>query len=93
MTKATLIEIDHGAPEPRWYARHPGLRLWARQVSGDVYGESTESPLWRVMPGQAVPVTENSSNLLVDSEHAWQVREGEVELRLMEIPDAVGPAS
>jgi hypothetical protein len=29
--KATLIEIDYGAvPEPRWFARHPGLRLWAK---------------------------------------------------------------
>ena len=92
MTKATLIEIDHGVPERRWYARHPGLRLWARQVNGDVYGESTDPPLWRVMPGQAVPVTDDSSNLLVDLEHAWQVREGDVELRLIEIPDA-GPAS
>jgi hypothetical protein len=91
--KATLIEIDCGIAHRFWYARHPGLRLWARQVNGDVYGESTDPPLWRVMPGQANPVTGDSSNLLVDLEHAWQVREGDVELRLIEIPSAAGPAA
>jgi len=82
--KATLIEIDCGIAHRFWYARHPGLRLWARQVNGD---------LWHVMPGQANPVTGDSSNLLVDLEHAWQVREGDVELRLIEVPHAAGPAA
>ncbi len=83
MTKATLIEIDCGIAHPCWYARHPGLRLWARKVNGDVYGESTDQPIWHVLPGQAVSfITDDSSILRVDIDHAWQVREGDVELRL-----------
>lgn len=79
---ATLIEIDICVPEPRWYGRHPGLRVWARKEYGTAWDLR-----WHVLPGQSVHGVVDSSNLWVDLEHAWQVREGEVELRLMEIQD------
>jgi hypothetical protein len=87
--KATLIEIVHDAPEPRWYARHPGLRLWARLYRN--FGRYK----WKVLRGQQIPqnMFSKKQRLIVDLEHAWQVREGDVELRLMEIPNADGPAS
>jgi hypothetical protein len=34
-----------------------------------------------------------SERLWIALEHAWQVREGDVELRLIEIPNAAGPAA
>jgi hypothetical protein len=87
--KATLIEIDQGIAGQRWYASHPGLRLWARQK----YGIGID-PLWNVLPGQEVLGTYvNSERIWVDLEHAWQVREGDVELRLIEIPNAAGPVA
>jgi hypothetical protein len=87
--KATLIEIDYGAvPEPRWYASHPGLRLWANRDHG-----FSATPMWHVLRGQQIPGVDFSERLWVDLEHAWQVREGDVELRLIEIPNAAGQAS
>ena len=86
--KATLIEIDHGVPEQRWYASHPGLRLWAnrkRAVSGRL--------MWHALRGQQIPGVVLSERLWIALEHAWQVREGHVELRLIEIPDAAGPSA
>jgi hypothetical protein len=87
--KATLIEIDCGAPEALWYARHPGLRLWAQKsyFLGRVLA-------WNVLPGQdALCTCGINEPLWVNLEHAWQVREGDVELRLIEIPSAAGPAA
>ena len=86
--KATLIEIDTVVPVNRWYASHPGLRLWAnraRAVSGRL--------MWHAIRGQQIPGCMLSERLWIALEHAWQVREGDVELRLIEIPNADGPAS
>lgn len=76
---ATLIEIDTCAPEPHWYARYPGLRLWCfgeTQVRGDAD--------WHVLRGQGLAEQQVDFWLSIHAEHAWVVREGEVELRLVE---------
>jgi hypothetical protein len=86
--KATLIEIDTVVPVNRWYASHPGLRLWATQEHG-----FSAQKMWHVLRGQQIPGVMLSERLWIALEHAWQVREGDVELRLMEIPNAAGPAS
>jgi hypothetical protein len=85
--KATLIEIDTVVPVNRWYASHPGLRLWAMRENG-YWGRK----MWHALRGQQIPGVMLSERLWIALEHAWQVREGDVELRLIEIPDA-GPAS
>ena len=75
--KAVLIEIDRAVIPPMWYATYAGARLWcqpARELMGD--------DGWVVLPGQGVP---ESLHNVIFSEHAWQVREGEVELLLVEI--------
>jgi len=87
--KATLIEIDQGAPESRWYAKHHGLRVWAVSVHAYYPGDSA----WRLLPGQQVPDIAPAVGLRVDADHAWTVREGEVELRLVEISHDAGTPS
>lgn len=87
--KATLIEIDQGAPESRWYAKHHGLRVWAVSVHAYHPGDSA----WRLLPGQQVPDIAPEVGLRVDADHAWMVREGEVELRLVEISHDAGTPS
>ena len=75
--KATLIEIDGAVPPAYWYARYAGKRLWCTQARVAWGGEC-----WLAVPGQGIPEHPDS---LIFSEHAWQVREGEVELVLLEI--------
>lgn len=79
--RATLIEIDQGAPESRWYAKHHGLRVWAVSVHAYHPGDTA----WRLLPGQQVPDIAPDVGLHVDADHAWSVREGEVHLRLHEV--------
>jgi len=75
---ATLIEIDATCPPGYWYASLAGQRLWAQAVR-----ECEMEDCWLILPGQGVPWC---SVPVVFAEHAWQVREGEVELRLHEVP-------
>lgn len=84
--RAVLIEIDGGLRTPRWYAKHPGLRVWAEP-------RSCYESKWRLLPGQSIPGITESSHCHVDVGHAWDVREGDVELRLIEIPPNAGDAS
>lgn len=82
--RATLIEIvdkGHGIPDSWWYAKHPRLRVWAEKTQGVFCGQ----PAWRVIPGQEIPGENPMDGLWIDEEHAWSVREGEVELKLVEI--------
>ena len=74
---ATLVEIDHACPPQYWYARYAGQRLWCRPAR-----EAPVSSCWVVVPGQGV--TEHPDNVIFP-EHAWQVRDGEVETVLIEI--------
>ncbi len=72
---ATLIEIDPLCPPGYWYARLAGKRLWARPGN-----ECDERDCWIVLPGQ-----DTTANLVILAEHAWTVREAEVEIRLVEV--------
>ena len=91
--KATLIEIDTVVPVNRWYSSHPGLRLWARK-SYVIRPYRGRVPGWNVLPSQdALCKCVMSELLWVNLEHAWAVREGDVELRLIEIPNAAGPSA
>lgn len=77
--RATLIEIDHGLPEKRWYAKYEGARAWAMP--------SLVEGMWAILDGQDLP-----PGVLIAEEDAWSIREAEVELRLVEIPaDAKAP--
>ena len=78
--KAMLLEIDQGLVGRMWYCKHPRLRVWARPKHG-----TGESVRWGLLPGQTIPGEVESQYLTVDLEHAWVVREGNVELRLVEI--------
>ena len=75
--KATLIEIDAATPPGYWYALLAGQRLWAQEGR-----ECAVADCWLILPGQGV---EHHPEPVVFSEHAWSVREGEVELRLHEV--------
>ena len=78
--KASLIEIDHNVAPPLWYAILAGQRFWCQEAR-----EMLISDGWMVLPGQGLP---ESHNLLIFPEHAWTVREGEVELVLREVVPA-----
>ena len=77
--RATLIEVDLLVPERLWYAPYAGQRLWCRAAR-----EMIRDDNWLVMPGQGVSGTE-LHHAIIFSEHAWEVRQGEVELVLVEI--------
>jgi hypothetical protein len=71
---ATLIEIDPGCPPGYWYAHLAGRRLWARPAN-----EWEERDCWVILPGQEAP-----AGSVILSEHAWTIREAEVDFRLVE---------
>ena len=77
--RATLIEVDGLVPERLWYASLAGRRLWCRAAREMICDDG-----WLVMPGQGVSGTE-LHNAVIFAEHAWEVRQGEVELVLVEI--------
>ncbi len=55
-----------------------GQRLWAQEGRECAVGDC-----WLILPGQGVA---SHPEPVIFSEHAWQVREGEVELRLHVVP-------
>jgi hypothetical protein len=75
--RATLIEVDAACPPGYWYSTLAGQRLWAQEGRGF---------RWLILPGQGVA---SHPEPVIFSEHAWQVREGEVELRLHVVPGTV----
>jgi len=75
--KATFIEIDRAVPPGYWYAGLAGQRLWAAEGR-----ECLVADCWQVLPGQGI--ADHPNNVIL-AEHAWQVREGEVALVLLEI--------
>lgn len=77
--QATLIEVDGLVPERLWYASLAGRRLWCRAAREMICDDG-----WLVMPGQGIG-GEDLHNAVIFAEHAWEVRQGEVELVLMEI--------
>ena len=60
------------------YSILAGQRLWAQEGRECVVGDC-----WLILPGQGVA---SHPEPVIFSEHAWQVREGEVELRLHVVP-------
>lgn len=80
-TRASLIEIEQGLPEVCWYARYGGLRLWVERTTAYIHG----SPAWRVLPEQGIPWLVEAAGWLIEAEHAWEVRESEVEWILREV--------
>ena len=75
--KATLIEIDRAVPPGYWYAGLAGQRLWAAEGR-----ECLVADCWKVVPGQGIA---DSGTGVIWAEHAWTVREGEVETVLIEV--------
>lgn len=79
--RATLIELDTLVPAGAWYAPYRGRRLWC-QAARELMGQEG----WLVLPGQGVSGCDVHECIAL--EHAWQVREGEVELSLVEVTAA-----
>ena len=77
--RATLIEIDALCPPGMWYARYAGQRFWAQEGR-----ECEVSDCWLILPGQGIP---SHPEPVVFTEHVLNVREGRVELRLVEVAD------
>ena len=77
--KATLIEIDATCPPGQVYSDLAGRQFWA--VSGTEVME--DDGCWCVLAGQGYRGL--TGPLIVLAEHAWLVREGEVELVLREV--------
>ncbi len=75
--RAVLIEVDHNVTPPCWYAGLAGQRLWCQEAR-----EMIVSDGWLVLPGQGI--AEGHNNVIL-AEHAWNVREGEVALLLVEV--------
>ena len=76
--RATLIEVDALIPAGVWYAPYRGRRLWC-QAARELIGQEG----WLVLPGQGV--TGCDLHECIALEHGWDVREGEVELSLVEV--------
>ena len=76
--RATLIEVDAACPPGYWYSILAGQRLWAQEGRECAVGDC-----WLILPGQGV---KSHPEPVIFSEHAWKVREGEVELRLHVVP-------
>lgn len=76
--RATLIEIDVCCPPGYWYHEHRGTRLWACLGTKLHPNDS-----WVVLPGQGISTKDFDP--VVFFEHAWQVREGVIELELTEV--------
>ena len=79
--RATLIEVDAACPPGYWYSILAGQRLWAQEGR-----ECAVADCWLILPGQGV---DHHPEPVVFLEHAWSVREGEVELRLHVVPGTV----
>ena len=75
--RATQIEIDAACPPAYWYHHLAGRRLWCTPGRETLTGDC-----WKVVPGQGIA---DSGTGVIWAEHAWQVREGEVALVLLEI--------
>ena len=82
--RATQIEIDAACPPAYWYAALAGQRLWAQEGR-----ECAVADCWLILPGQGVP---SHPEPVVFAEHAWVIREGEVELRLHVVPGSTQQA-
>lgn len=81
--RATLIEVDGLVPERLWYAPLVGRRLWCQAAR-----EMVRDDGWLVMPGQGVG-GDDPYSAVIFAEHAWEIRQGEVELMLVEIEPTV----
>ncbi len=81
--KATLIEIDATCPPGLIYSDLAGRQFWA--IPGTEVME--DDRCWCVLAGQGYRGM--TGPLIVLAEHAWLVREGEVELRLVEVTSPV----
>lgn len=83
--RATLIEVDGLVPERLWYAPLAGRRLWCQAAR-----EMVRDDGWLVMPGQGVG-GDDPYSAVIFAEHAWEIRQGEVELMLVEIEPTARP--